>query len=66
MIYNLGAGYYTTDEMCKAISGSIAINENNQTYVISENIQSVDLSGTSDIANILKMEGFLTPPAISD
>ena len=66
MIYNLGAGYYTTYEMCKAISGSIAINENNQAYVISENVQSVDLSGASDIANILKLEGFLTPPAISD
>ena len=36
------------------------INDNNQAYLVSENAQSVDLSGASDIANILKLEGLLT------
>ena len=61
MTYNVGAGYYTIDELCNAIVGSIAINDNNQAYLVSENAQSVDLSGASDIANILKLEGFLIP-----
>ena len=61
MTYNVGAGYYTIDELCNAIAGSIAINDNNQAYMVAENAQSVDLSGASDIANILKLEGFLTP-----
>ena len=60
MTYNVGAGYYTIDELCNAIAGSIAINDNNQAYMVAENAQSVDLSGVSDIANILKLEGFLT------
>ena len=60
MTYNVGAGYYTIDELCNAIAGSIAINDNNQAYMVTENAQSVDLSGASDIANILKLEGFLT------
>ena len=37
------------------------INDNNKAYLVSENAQSVDLSGASDIANILKLEGLLTP-----
>ena len=65
MIYNVGGGHYTIDELCNAIAGSIAINEDNQAYVVSENAQSVDLSGASDIANILKLEGVLTPPAVA-
>ena len=35
MIYNIGASYYTTDELCNAIAGSIAINDNSQAYVVS-------------------------------
>ena len=65
MVYNVGAGYYTIDELCNAIAGSIAINDNNQAYMVAENAQSVDLSGASDIANILKLEGFLTPITVA-
>lgn len=65
MIYNVGAGYYTIDELCNAIAGSIAINEDNQAYVVAENAQSVDLSGASDLANILKLEGLLVPPMVA-
>lgn len=64
MITNVGAGYYTIDELCNAIADSIAINDNNQTYMVSENTQSVDISGASDIANILKLKSFLIPPAV--
>ena len=65
MTYNVDAGYYTIDELCNAIAGSIAINDNNQAYMVAENAQSVDLSGASDIANILKLEGFLTPTTVA-
>ena len=65
MIYNVGASYYTIDELYNAIAGSIAINENNHAYVVSENAQWVDLSGASDIANILKLEGLLAPTTIT-
>ena len=65
MITNVGAGYYTIDELCNAMADSIAINDNYQTYMISENTQSVDLSGASDIANILKLEDLLVPGAIT-
>ena len=61
MIYNVCAGYYMIDELCNAITGSIAINEDNQAYVVSENAQWIDLSDASDIANILKLEGSLRP-----
>ena len=61
MIYNVSAGYYTIYELCNAISRKIAINDNKQASVYSENAQLVDLSGASDIAIILKLEGFLTP-----
>ena len=33
--------------------------------MVVENAQSVDLSGAIDISNILKLEGFLTPPAVA-
>ena len=56
MIYNVGDGYYTIDELCNAIAGSIAINDNNQAYMVSESAQWVDLGGASDTANILKLE----------
>ena len=65
MIYNVAAGYYTIDELCNAIAGSIAINDDNQAYVVSDNAQSIDLSGVNDIANILRLEGVLTPPAVA-
>ena len=65
MIYNVAAGYYTIDELCNAIADSIAINDDNQAYVVSDNAQSVDLSGASDIANILRLEGVLSPPAVA-
>ena len=65
MIYNVGTGYYAIDELCNAIVGSIAINDNNQAYMVGENAQSVDLSGASDTANILKLEGFLTPTTVA-
>ena len=65
MIYKVGGGYYTIDELCNAIAGLIAINDNNQAYVVSENAQSVDLSGASHIANILKLEGLLVPPMVA-
>ena len=65
MIYYVGAGYYTIDELYNAIAGSIAINDNNQAYIVAENAQSVDLSGARDIANILKLKSFLIPPAVS-
>ena len=29
MITNVGTGYYTIDDLCNAIAGSIAINDNN-------------------------------------
>ena len=64
MIYNVGADYYTIDELYNTIAGSIAIIENNQSYIVAENAQSVDLSGASDIANILKLKSFLIPPAV--
>ena len=56
MIYNVGDGYYTIDELCNAIAGSIAITDNNQAYMVSESAQWVDLGGASDTANILKLE----------
>ena len=56
MIYYVGADYYTIDELYNTIAGSIAINDNNQAYMVAENAQSVDLSGASDIANILKLK----------
>ena len=65
MIYNVGAGYYTIDELCNAIAGSIVINNENQAYMVSENAQTIDLSGASDIANILRPKGVLTPPAVA-
>ena len=66
MIYNVAAGYYTIDELCNAIADSIAINnDNNQAYVVSDNAQSIDLSGVNDITNILRLEGVLTPPAVA-
>ena len=64
MIYNVAAGYYTIDELCNAIADSIAINDNNQAYVV-DTVESVDLSGASDIANILRLEGVLSPPAVA-
>ena len=64
MIYNVAAGYYTIDELCNAIADSIAINGNNQAYVV-DTVESVDLSGASDIANILRLEGVLSPPAVA-
>ena len=65
LIYNVCAGYYMIDEQCNATTGSIAINENNQAYVVSENAHWADLSGASNIANILKLEGLLTPPTVA-
>lgn len=65
MITNVGTGYYTIDELCNAMADSIAINDNNQTYMVSENTQSVDISGASDIANILKLEDLLVPSAVT-
>ena len=65
MITNVGTGYYTIDELCNAMADSIAINDNNQTYMVSENTQSVDMSGASDIANILKLEDLLVPSAVT-
>ena len=65
MIFNVCAGYYMIDELFNAINGSIAINENNQAYEVSENAHWADLSGASNIANILKLEGLLTPPAVA-
>ena len=53
------------NELFNAINGSIAINENNQAYEVSENAHWADLSGASNIANILKLEGLLTPPAVA-
>ena len=64
MIYNVAAGYYTIDELCNAIADSIAINDDNQAYVV-DTVESVDLSGASDIANILRLEGVLSPPAVA-
>ncbi len=55
MIYNVNGGYYSIDELCNAIAGSIAINGDNCAYVVSENAQLVDLSGASDISNIVKL-----------
>ena len=65
MIYNVGAGYYMIDELYNAIAGLIEINDNNQAFVVSENAQSVDLNGASDIANILRLEGLLTPDTVT-
>ena len=64
MIYNVAAGYYTIDELCNAIAGSIAINDDNQAYVV-DTVESIDLSGASDISNILRLEGVLSPPAVA-
>ena len=55
MIYNVNGGYYSIDELCNAIAGSIAINGGNCAYVVSENARLVDLSGASDISNIVKL-----------
>ena len=48
-----------------AIAGSIAINDNNQAYMVSENAQWVDLSGAIDISNILNLEGLLRPTTVT-
>ena len=58
MIYNMCAGYNKIDELCNAITDSITIYDNKQAYVVGENAQWADLSGASDIANILKLEGY--------
>ena len=55
MIYNVNEGYYTINKLCNAIASSIAINDKNLAYM-SSNCESIDLNGTSDIANIFRLE----------
>ena len=56
MIYNVNAGYYTINELCNAVAGSIAINDKNLAYVVDSVVESIDLTNASDIANIFKLD----------
>ena len=56
MIYNVNGGYYTISELCNAVAGSIAINDNNLAYVVDSVADSVDLTDASDIASIFRLD----------
>ena len=56
MIYNVNGGYYTINELCNAVAGSIAINDKNLAYVVDSVANSVDLTDASDIASIFRLD----------
>ena len=56
MIYNVNAGYYTINELCNAVAGSIAINDSNLAYVVDSVAESVDLTDASEIASIFRLD----------
>ena len=57
MVYNVGPGYYSITELCRAIADSIQIDDVNRAYLNSDVATAVDLSGTPDYTSILKLEG---------
>ena len=57
MVYNVGPGYYSITELCRAIADSIQIDDVNQAYLNSDVATAVDLSGAPDYTSILKLEG---------
>ena len=57
MVYNVGPGYYSITELCRAIADSIQVDDVNRAYLNSDVATAVDLSGAPDYTNILKLEG---------
>ena len=65
MVYNVGPGYYSITELCRAIADSIQIDDVNRAYLNSEVATAVDLSGAPDYTSILKLEGVVTDSTIA-
>ena len=59
MVYNVGPGYYSITELCRAIADSIQIDDVNRAYLNSDVATAVDLSGAPDYTSILKLEGVI-------
>ena len=57
MVYNVGPGYYSITELCRAIADSIQVDDVNRAYLNSDVATAVDLSGAPDYTSILKLEG---------
>ena len=57
MVYNVGPGYYSITELCRAIADSIQVDDVNRAHLNSDVATAVDLSGAPDYTSILKLEG---------
>ena len=56
MVYNVGPGYYSITELCRAIADSIQVDDVNRAYLNSDVATAVDLSGAPDYTSILKLD----------
>ena len=52
MVYNVGPGYYSITELCRAIADSIQVDDVNRAYLNSDVATAVDLSGAPDYTSI--------------